>query len=126
MKTIEMAYIFPFTLFVMVTLILLSFSLHDMILYKASSYKFLVSTGPNTSDYSTSSEDDISLLNSYINRFSLTNNYVDIEQDASSDHIISISTNEYNGRVCYMSYDKCDILRKCMAAGELIHSLTEE
>lgn len=123
MKTIEIAYIFPFTLMIIVTLILLSFSLHDMILYKAASYKYLTCNGPNSADLSVDSSQYVSPLTLYINKYSLTNNYVDLEKNLQE---INIKTKEYDSTVICAHYNKCDILRKCSAAAELINTITDE
>ncbi len=123
MKTLEMAYIFPFTLMVMVALIFLSFNLHDMLLYKAASYKYLICNNPNSEDYNSTSDTGIDSLKKYIKNFSLTNNSFHIEKEENS---INISTSQYNGTVNCLSYDKCDILRKCAAAADIINNITNK
>ncbi len=123
MKTIELAYIFPFTLMIMVMIIFLSFSLHDMVLYKASAYKYLVCNGPNSEDYANDISEDVTPLKNYINNFSLTNNAVTLEMNHKE---ISIETTEYNSTVSCSYFDKCDLLRKCSVAAELIENITEE
>lgn len=121
MKTIESAFIFPFTLMIMVMIIFLSFDLHDRILYKASAYKFLVRNNANSYNYSTSDERDISLLENYINKYSLSDNSCSIEME---DNSISISSQEYNSIVDYAYFNKCDLLRKCMVANDIINDVT--
>ncbi len=123
MKTIELAYIFPFTLMIMVLLIFLSFSLHDMILYKASSYKYLVCNGPNSEDYFDDDSQNITLLKKYISNFSLTNNIVSLEK---TNNDINVKTAEYKSTISCVHFDKCDLLRKCSVAADLIDNITEE
>lgn len=108
---------------IMVTLILLSFRLHDMILYKASSYKYLACNGPNSIDLPVDNSQYVSPLKLYINKYSLTNNYVYLEKNQQE---INIKTKEYNSTVNCAHYDKCDLLRKCSAAAELIKTITDE
>ena len=122
MKTIETSIIFPFTLVVLVSVILLSFSLHNMILYKSAAYKYLVCTSPNSYDYNTDTENNIDLLKKYINKFSLVNDSPDICQD---EYSIYIQSPEYNCTISYSYYDNCDLLRKCSVAAEFIDKLTQ-
>lgn len=117
MKTIEAAVIFPITLTIMVLLILLSFNLHDMILYKAAAYKFLTCNVPNSIDYNNADSQDLSILEDYIYKHSLTNNLVDLE---NNEYSINIDSCEYEGSVKCEFYNKCDLLRKFSAAGDVI------
>ena len=122
MRTIESAVIFPITLLVMVSLILLSFSLHDMVLYKNSSYKFLLCNNPNSKDYNNPESDNIDVLVNYIYSHTLTNNPINITNE---ENIINISTPEYQGDISSTFYDKCELLRKCNLAGKLINKMEE-
>lgn len=122
MRTIESAVIFPITLLLMVSLILLSFSLHDMVLYKNASYKFLLCNNPNSKDYNDPDSDNVDVLVAYIYAHSLTNNPINITKE---EYDITISTKEYNADVNCVFYDKCELLRKCNLAGQLINKMEE-
>ena len=122
MRTIESSVIFPITLLLMVSLIFLSFSLHDMVLYKNASYKFLLCNNPNSKDYNDSNSDNIDVLVGYIYAHSLTNNPIYLTKEY---YTITISTKEYNADVDCVFYDKCELLRKCNLAGQLINKMEE-
>lgn len=122
MKTTEAAVIFPITLMIMVNLILLSFQLHDMVLYKNASYKFLICNGPNSTDYNVTNNDDLEPLASYIYNHSLSGNYLKLSKE---ENVITINTANYEGSVESTFYDKCELLRKCTLVGDFINQQGE-
>lgn len=91
-----------------------------MILYKAASYKYLICNEPNSADYNISEESDSSLLEKYIYNFSLTHNAITINKTKGT---IDIESSEYSGTINCSYYDKCDLLRKCSVASDIIDKI---
>ncbi len=122
MKTIEAAIIFPFTLMLMVAILFLAFDLHDRVLCKSASYKFLVRNSSVSINYSQSDNNDISLLKNYIDKFSLSEKDFDV---TLAENSIEIRSTDYSCTVKYEHFDKCYLLRKCAVAVELADSLLQ-
>ncbi len=120
MKIIESSIILPFTLFVMVLIIFLSFNLHDMVLCKSATYKFLICDNTNSVQFNENNTLTLNDLNNYIYRYSLSNNIYSIRR---TDESISISSDSYNTTIEYSYFNNCDLLRKCSVASDIIDTL---
>ena len=110
MRTIEASIIFPFILMVMTLTIFLCFDLHDMVLCKAAGYKFLVSG--NT---------DSEKLETYLDKYSLLDSSYSVQL---SDDGVDITSASYKCTVEYSDFNKCDLLRKCSVANDLINTIS--
>lgn len=120
MKTIEASFIFPILLMLLANIILFSFELHDKILYKASSYKYMIYEKTlNVPD-----EDvDLSKLEKYIQEFSLSKNTFFAEFENNCITICSQSSSSVSK---YTFYDKCEYLRRAAAAKDIINNFISE
>ena len=100
----------------MVLTFFLCFDLHDNILYKTASYKYLKKNNPNTINYDPDNK-NIEPLSDYINELSLTNDYVKI---VMTEGQISISSESYNGNITSSYFDKCKLLRMSSVATDFL------